>query len=321
MTASKPRLRELLPELRLLRVIPLPPVSKRTLKFQRRSYGTLQNFLVKSRPAPSTVDVTDEIIRSDDGKSIPLRIYEPSAAPRAPRAVMLWIHGGGMVLDDHRDDSICGRFASQLDMAVVSVDYRVAPEYPFPGPLNDLVCATEWVRDKAQSTRFDKGHLVLAGASAGGGLAASLAQRLTDSGIPVAGQLLVFPMLDDRTAARADIGPKQHLVWNNAANQFGWSSYLGCEPGSESVPHYAVPARRAEVSGLPPAWIGVGTLDLFLDEDVKYAERLLSAGVDCTLEIVPGATHMFDVIAPKSEVTAAFNESQHVFLRKIVGRR
>ena len=113
-------------------------------------------------------------------------------------------------------------------------------------------------------------------------------------------------MLDDRTAARTDIGRREHLAWSNGSNYFGWSSYLGTEPGGASTPEYAVPARRTDLSGLPPAWIGVGDLDVFWDEDLDYARRLEEAGVAVTLETAEGGPHGYQSIAPDATISKRF---------------
>ena len=147
-------------------------------------------------------------------------------------------------------------------------------------------------------------RIAIAGASAGGGLAATLAIYAHDKGeVRPAFQLLVYPMLDDRTVTRADHDTRNVRVWTPKSNRFGWTSYLGAEPGSTGVSPYAAAARREDLSGLPPAWIGVGQIDLFHDEDVEYARRLVEAGVACTLSIVPGAFHGFDAVFRKAAVT------------------
>ncbi len=175
---------------------------------------------------------------------------------------------------------------------MVSVEYRLAPEHPFPAALDDCLAGWRWLQRDAPRLGVDPARIALGGESAGGGLAASLVQRLHDDGEahPVA-QWLFCPMLDDRTAAREELDRVNHFVWNNRANRFGWHSYLGVEPGAVTTSPYAVPARREVLQGLPPAWIGVGDIDLFYEEDQVYANRLRQAGVDVTLDVLPGAPH------------------------------
>jgi acetyl esterase/lipase len=149
-------------------------------------------------------------------------------------------------------------------------------------------------------------------------LAAALIQLAhARAGVKPIFQMLIYPMLDDRTSLRAGIGDSKRYIWTNDSNRFGWKAYLGKKYGAgETVPEYAAPSRRDDLSGLPPAWIGVGTIDLFHDEDVAYAQRLRDCGVECEMEIVPGAFHGFDAIAPKSQVAQDFRSSQIAALKK-----
>ncbi|MCB9763816.1 MAG: alpha/beta hydrolase [Alphaproteobacteria bacterium] len=247
-----------------------------------------------------------------------VRVYTPAAPPVGG---LLWIHGGGLVIGRPEwTDARCARLARDLRVVVAAARYRLAPQNPFPAGLDDVQSAWGWLLQHAEGLGIAPERLAVGGESAGGGLAAALAQRLRDQGRPQpAAQLLIYPMLDDRTAARADIPPEAHEVWNNANNHFGWSSYLGAEPGGDAAPPYAVPARTADLSGLPPAWIGVGTRDLFLEEDRAYAHRLREAGVEVVLHEVPGAWHGFPAVAPEAETTRAFIAAQVAYLRDRIG--
>jgi acetyl esterase/lipase len=174
-----------------------------------------------------------------------------------------------------------------------------------------------WVHTQAERLGVDPARIAIGGASAGAGLAAALAQLAHDRGqVKLVFQLLVYPMLDDRTCTRTDINDQGYLAWNPASNRFGWESYLGMQAGGVDPPLYAVPSRRADLSGLPPAWIGIGTLDMFYDEDVAYAEKLKESGVACELIVVPGAFHGFEMTAPQSRVARAFRDSQIEALRR-----
>lgn len=189
-----------------------------------------------------------------------------------------------------------------------------------PAALDDCHAAWGWVQASLGAWGLSPAQVVIGGESAGGGLAASLTQRLRDEGGPQpAGQLLVYPMLDDRTAARRELDAVKHPIWNNFSNRTGWSAYLGHQPDADVVPAYAVPARRADLRGLPPAWLGVGLLDLFLEECRAYARRLQDAGVACELEEIPGAVHGFAVIAPNAPITRDFVGAQVEFLRRRLG--
>lgn len=237
-----------------------------------------------------------------------VRTYQPASS--RTDAVLLWMHGGGMLIGTpHIDDQLCTETADRLGLRIVSVDYRLAPEHPFPAPLDD--CARVWAALVERGER----RIAVGGQSAGAGLAAALAQRLLDEGgqQPTA-QLLFCPMLDDRTAADTARHREEHFVWDNRSNGLGWRSLLGVEPGAETVPAHAVPARRADLGGLPPAWIGVGDIDLFHDEDVAYAERLRAAGVEGELVVVPGAPHGFESIAADAELSRAHRAAAQAWL-------
>jgi acetyl esterase/lipase len=233
-----------------------------------------------------------------------VRLHRPPGLSE-PGPALLWIHGGGYVLGRAKqDDALCHRFARTLGITVASVDYRLAPEHPFPVPLDDCYAALTWL---AGLPAVDPARVAIGGASAGGGLTAALALRARDLGevAPVL-QLLVYPMLDDRTVWRSDLDAAGHRLWDQASNRFGWQSYL--RTADRNV---AVPARHEDLIGLPPAWMGVGTLDLFHDEDLTYAERLNAAGVPCEVEVVAGAFHgFFDLLAPKAQVSQSFFASQ-----------
>ena len=258
-------------------------------------------------------EVHDTLATTGSGGAVRVRVYLP-ADRTGPVPTLLWIHGGGLIMGSHINDPLGAHFVRELGIAVVSADYRLAPEHPFPAALDDLQTVSAWIRDDPSGVGFDPVRMAVGGGSAGGGLAASLAQRLDDTGTPASAQLLVYPMLDDRTATREDIGLKEHLLWNRGSDRTGWRAYLGTEPGSPIVPVGSVPARREHLSGLPPAWIGVGTLDLFHDECLTYAERLRGAGVDCHLEVVEGAFHGFDELARTSDLATRFLASQTEFL-------
>ncbi|WP_298886567.1 alpha/beta hydrolase fold domain-containing protein [uncultured Serinicoccus sp.] len=230
-------------------------------------------------------------------QGVRLRVYIPS---NPSGAGLLWIHGGGLVLGSAAmDDRHCGQTARDTGVTVVSVDYRLAPRHPFPAALDDCLTGWRWLRAHATDLGLDPERLAIGGQSAGGGLAASLVHRVVDGGDPVAAQWLFCPMLDDRTAADRDRDATGHLVWDNRANLAGWSAYLGGDVGAETLPPYAAPARREDLSGLPPTWISTSDIELFFAEDTDYADRLRAAGADVTLEVVAGAPHGFEAWAPR----------------------
>lgn len=257
----------------------------------------------------SAPDVEELTLASGVG----VRLHRPPGATgRGP--ALLWIHGGGYVIGSpNQDDTLLPRFAKAVGVTVAAVRYRLAPEHPYPAGLEDCYAALTWL---AGLPTVDPGRVAVGGASAGGGLAAALAQHALDRGeVDVAAQLLVYPMLDDRSGTAPGLDDPNHRLWTQKSNRYGWSSYL---KGADL--EVAVPARRKDLTGLPPAWIGVGTLDLFHDEDVAYAGRLRAAGVPCELETVPGVFHGFDGVIPKSELVKSFFDSQVEFLRSTLER-
>jgi acetyl esterase/lipase len=284
-------------------VLPRAVVSERTLPLVRAGYRLLS--LVPSRGV-SVVRVSPHA---------EMRVFRPKSAPPGPRPALLWIHGGGYVIGRaQQDDGVCRRFADELGIVVASVDYRLAPEAPFPAALDDCLAALQHL---AVDPSVDAERIAVGGASAGGGLAAALALRARDEGGPaLAFQLLAYPMIDDRTAVRGDLDATHVRAWSPTSNVLGWRSYLGTRsPGAEDVPPLAAPARAQDLTGLPPAWIGVGTMDLFHDEDQAYAARLDESGVPCSLTVVPGAFHGFDILVPWAGVSRDFGAAQRDALR------
>jgi triacylglycerol lipase len=217
-----------------------------------------------------------------------------------PTAPLVWMHGGGYVLGTAETDEIlCRRILTETGATVISVDYRLAPETRAPGQVHDCYAALRWVHDNADGLGVDRARIAVGGASAGGGLAATLAILARDLGeVPVSAQFLVYPMLDDRTATT--VAPRPHageFIWTPGDNHFGWTALLGCRPGGDDVSPHAAAARVESVAGLPPAFVAVGALDLFLEEDIAYANRLLREGIPTELHVYPGAFHAFDLVA------------------------
>jgi acetyl esterase/lipase len=280
----------------------------------------LVRLLMPLMPAPKTPDVLVENIHipgQHDRTRIRLRVYKPKAvAPPTP--VLVWLHGGGYVMGrPELDDVCCAEHVRESGITVVSVDYRCAPKHPFPAGLEDSYSALKWVASHSKELGVDAKRIAIGGESAGGGLAASLVQLAHDrQEVKPVFQLLVYPMLDDRTVLRTDVDGSSSVTWNQKSNRFGWESYLGEKCGAGDVPKYAAPARREDLSGLPPAWIGVGTVDLFHDEDMAYAQRLKGCGVECEVCAVPGAFHGFDIFAPQAPIVRDFRKSQISALKR-----
>lgn len=238
-----------------------------------------------------------------------VRVYVVNAGVRAaPRPAILHMHGGGFIVGAAKGSMRqVQEVALALDCVIVSVDYRLAPETRFPGSLEDNYAGLRWLNAHADELGVDRSRIAVMGESAGGGHAAMLAIAARDRGeFKLAYQALVYPMLDDRTGSVRKTPPYQGvLIWTPEQNAFGWSALLGAPAGAARVPYGAVPARVTNLRGLPPAFIGVGSIDLFVDEDIEYARRLVDAGVPTTLDVVPGAFHGFDV-APGAKVSQQF---------------
>ena len=233
------------------------------------------------------------------------------AASSSPRPALLWLHGGGYVVGaPEQDMTLLTRMLERLNVLIVCVEYRLAPEHPFPAALDDACAAYHWLAGHAAELSVDPSRLAIGGASAGGGLAAAVVQRVADLGTTTpAFQVLAYPMLDVLTTHKNKGSGIGNFVWTPRSNRFGWGSYLGRCPTGGDIAQYAVPASRHDLTELPPAWIGVGTLDLFHDEDVEYGERLRTAGVDCEIFIVDRAYHVFDIFAPDAVVTRKFHDA------------
>jgi acetyl esterase/lipase len=266
---------------------------------------------------PSPVEPRDVVVgETPDGHRPTVRVYEPEGGGRA-RPCLYWIHGGGYLFGTAlmREPRL-ERWCTELGCVVVSVEYRLAPESPYPAPLDDCYAGLAWTTAHADELGVDLGSVTIGGASAGGGLAAALALFARDRGEhAVAFQLLIYPMIDDRcvTASSEMVGAP---VWSRAANLLGWRAYLGKEPGGDDVPVYAAPARATDLSGLPPTFISVGTLDVFRDEDIQYAVRLLAADVPTELHVYPGAPHGFESIVPGAGVSQQCQRDLDAALRR-----
>jgi triacylglycerol lipase len=257
-------------------------------------------------PEQAAVSCEERFAPAADGApEVRMLIYTPPGEAGASRPAYLHIHGGGYVLGSpEMMDAPNRAIVADLGCVLVSVDYRLAPETRFPGAVEDGYAALRWLHANADALGVDRGRIAIGGESAGGGHAAALAIHARNRGeIPICFQLLDSPMLDDRTGSTADPHPYcGEFVWTPANNRFGWRALLGMEPGGADVPPEAVPARVADLSGLPPAFIIVGSVDLFLEEGMDYARRLMRAGVPAELHVIPGGFHGFGLAGPQSEL-------------------
>jgi acetyl esterase/lipase len=273
-------------------------------------------------PPIEGVTVGERLVPGREGDpDVPVRIYQPTGHANALPA-LLWIHGGGYVVGSAaRDDFPAKLLARDVGCVVVSVEYRLAPESPFPLPIEDCYAALKWLASHADELGVRKSRIAIGGASAGGGMAAGLALLARDRAeVDVAFQLLIYPMLDDRNTRPAGASLPDTILWTRGNNLIGWTSYLGRAPGGADTSCYAAPCRATDLSGLPAAYIAVGELDLFLDEDVEYARRLLASGVPAELHVYPGVYHGFNVFSPDTSVSRRFSAERDHVLRRALHR-
>lgn len=276
-------------------------------------------------PAPTSETVEMREVRMPGARDAPpVRglLYSPKDASTA-RPAILHIHGGGYIMGAPEmsapENLAC---AEAFGAVVLSVDYRLAPVAKHPGPVEDCYAALAWLHAQAEALKLDRTRIIVSGESAGGGLAAALALLARDRGeYPLAHQHLIYPMLDDRTAAKAAPSPYVgQFVWTPERNRLGWGALLESEPGAPGVSCYAAAARAEDLSGLPPAYIACGALDLFIDENLDYAARLIHAGVPTELHVYPGAPHGFPMVA-KSGLARQASADSCSALRKALAPR
>jgi acetyl esterase/lipase len=266
-------------------------------------------------------EVTDRQVPGPAGApDISLLIARPAGATAATAAIY-HIHGGGMIIGDNRlGVAEMLEQARELDAAVVSVEYRLAPDTPHPGPVEDCYAGLVWTAGHADELGIDPDRIVVAGVSAGGGLAAAVALLARDRGGPaLAAQMLMCPMLDDRNdtpSARQMAGVG---VWDRRSNETGWTALLGAARGGPDVSPYAAPARAADLSGLPPAFIDVGSAETFRDEAVTYASRIWQAGGVAELHVWPGGFHGYTGLVPQAALSRASIAAQRNWLLRVLG--
>lgn len=292
--------REVLPVIRAMDRLPMPELT-----------GAAAAVALSRRSVPGPAGAPD----------VDVLVYRPRDAAAALPCIF-HIHGGGYVIGSveaqeaqHRD------MAARLGCVIVTVDYRLAPETVFPGAVEDCYAALAWVFAGAADLGIDTARIGVMGESAGGGLAAGLALLARDRGEHrLAFQHLIYPMVDDRTCTHPD--PHPHVgefIWTPEHNHFGWAALLGGEPGSAGVSPYAAAARADDLTGLPPTYIATGGLDLFLEEDLHYARRLMRAGVPVELHVYPGGFHGFDFDPTADVSTRARRDSLDALSRSLKG--
>lgn len=279
------------------------PAIDLTLSHERlETVRSMMNASLDLVPLSDAVERRDVMVPGAPGDpDVPLRIHRPKGV-KSGAPCFFSIHGGGYVLGSHRmDDARLDRWCQALGCIGVSVDYRLAPETPYPGPLEDCYAGVKWVFHNADELGIDPTRTGIGGASAGGGLAAALALLIRQrKEFAIAFQLLIYPMIDDRGVTTTSSWDT--LVWTSQANNFAWRAYLGDLYGTETIPETAAPARAKTLSGLPPAFVMVGAADGFCDEDIHYAQRLNHDGVPTEFHLYPGAPHGFDGMMPTTSV-------------------
>ncbi|MER8000779.1 alpha/beta hydrolase [Streptomyces sp. NPDC095613] len=268
-------------------------------------------------------DIEERTVPGPAGEAdISLLICRPAGVSAdTPLPALYNIHGGGMILGDNRTglETMLDR-ARELRLVVVSVEYRLAPEHPHPAPVEDAYAGLVWTAGHAAELGIDPDRIVVAGGSAGGGLAAAVALLARDRGGPaLAGQMLLCPMLDDRNDTPSSRQMAGLGVWDRAANHLGWTALLGERRGGPDVSPYAAPARATDLSGLPPAFIDVGSAETFRDEDVAYAVRLWQAGGQAELHVWPGGFHGFEGLVPQAAISQDARNAQGLWLRRLLG--
>ena len=256
----------------------------------------LAAYHVTAPPAASQVTVEACWLPRPNGTSLRVLRYLPAQAART--GGLLWCHGGGMIMatPDGNDAQSC-YLAHRLGCVVVAPDYRLAPEHPHPAGLEDCYLALHWLHETAEELQFPRARIAVGGESGGGCFAAALPLLARDQqGPAISAQFLRNPMLDDRTGSATDPQEQPYageFVWTRASNRFAWGAVLGREPGAPDSPAYAVPGRVENLAGLPPCCLIVGSLDLFVGENIRYAQRLIQHGVPTELHVYAGAYHGF----------------------------
>jgi acetyl esterase/lipase len=297
-------LAELAPLLAAIGEIEPPPIGD--VETRRVNGHRMFDYVAAQREPAEEVEVEHYSLPAADGTLLEAGWYHRPAG-KPPGSAALYLHGGGMIFSlEHIGDMYdvaVREYVASSGVPMLVVDYRVAPEHPHPTPVEDCYAALRWLAENAPTLGFAPARLAVMGDSAGGGLAAGVGLMARDRGGPaIAQQLLIYPMLDDRTST-PDPQLLPFLTWTYDDNITGWGALLGDSAGTDRVSQYAAPARADDVTGLPPTYIDTGDLDIFRDEDLTYARRLSDAGVPTELHLHPGCPHAFEALASRADVS------------------
>jgi acetyl esterase/lipase len=285
-----------------LDLMPYEVITRENLVEVRERLASMRELM----PATNfRVTMSQRKVRVDDHETT-LYIYDPETVV-TPNAGLLWLHGGGYIMGD-AEDQLAEAIAGASGCKVISVDYRLAPEHPFPAGVEDSYGAMLWVLDNAAQLGIDSNRFAIGGASAGAGMAAGVTLMSRDRGGPLPGfQFLLYPMLDNLHATSSG-KMKNHAVWDRQTSLGAWEMYLNGTPGKGASP-YAAASRAKDLAGLPPTYITVGTQDLFRDENIDYAQRLMAAGVPTQLEVFPGVFHAAENFVPEAKISQHMRSS------------
>jgi acetyl esterase/lipase len=264
--------------------------------------------------------LTDHTVPGPPGEpDLLVSVLRPVRTDATPLPGIYYLHGGGMILGNRFQGAPqLVEWVRDLGVVVVTVEYRIAPEDPDPAPVSDCYAGLCWTAENAPELGIDPTRLIVAGASAGGGLAAGTALMARDrGGPPLAGQLLIYPMLDDRNNTTSATVFEGVGVWDRGSNHTGWSALLGDRIGTDDVSHYAAPARATDLSGLPATFLDIASTETFRDEGMAYASALWNAGVAAELHVWPGGFHGFDGFAPDARISVEARAARRAWLRRL----
>jgi acetyl esterase/lipase len=280
----------------------MPPLTVETLPMMRANQTAPP---IESALSGRPLQYTDYVVPGHDGAEIQVSVIRRSDHQRTDGAAVYLIHGGGMIMGDRSIGA--GKIANwveEYDIVAATVEYRLAPEFPDPVPVEDCYAGFSWFADQGQALGFDSRRILITGGSAGGGLAAGVTLLARDrKGILPVAEVLDSPMIDDRDATASSQQFSGFGIWDREANAFGWSSLLGDRVNDADVSIYAAPARASDLGGLPATFLDVGSAEVFRDETIEYAQKIWAAGGQAELHVYEGGFHGYEFLAPSAEIS------------------